>query len=169
MQIDWATLLGLGFALIAQTVIIGLFVGRALQRSDQNTKAIELLWEKKASKEQLVTLIDGLARIEKDNLKYHAECEGKMTAQREEFNARMERANQRIEHSEKNRNADAQVTAEMFGKFGATLDGVKQTVDRLVEIDVARSHAPAPQRSAFSELLEQLKFMGELKAMAKTL
>jgi uncharacterized membrane protein YccC len=110
-----------------------------------------------------------LDRLERSTTTSAAECDGRISALREEMNGRSERINQKVENMEKNRASASEAAAGHFGKLEAMMASMKEQLDRLErEQQQQAHHQPAPpQVMGRAELLAALALAVQVAPMVK--
>lgn len=95
-----------------------------------------------------------LDRLEKAD----AECEGKLTGQRQELGDRMERLGARLAAHEQTQSAQNTALTAALTRLEATMEGMKDAINRL---------AQAPTHQPQSDLFSQIEQFARLQKMLK--
>jgi len=88
------------------------------------------------------------------------ECEGKISAQRQEAADRIERLSTRVTAHEQSTNAQTAATSQAMARLETLMISMKESVDRLSEAERQR-HSTPPANDMFTQL-EQLVRLGPL-------
>lgn len=142
---DWIALGGTVLALVFQSIGVAIYLTRVASQVQQNVKAIE--------------------RLERSD----AECEGRMSGMRQEFESRAERLSNRVTESERAQTEQTNALGQAFSKLEATLTGglvaLKESVDRLHD-ERARAMAQPPQNDFIAQLRQFVELQNLMKKVA---
>lgn len=156
---DWIALGGVSLALVIHSVGVAIFLTRVAAQSQANTKAIEDLYRTRISDDQGKGYQAQLDRLERG----HAECDGRIGAMRQEFDARTERLSNRVTAHEQQQSASTAALTASLAKFEATftagLQSLKEAIDRL--------HAERAAGAAHPDFITQLQQFAAVQKMLK--
>lgn len=158
-------LAGFGFVLLVQAGAIVWWARGVSAIQNGHGKALEALPE---TLKAFVTQETGkgyqaqLDRLERSD----AECDGKISSMRQEFDGRFERAGARITASEQSQATQNAAVSAALTKLEATMTAMKEAIDRLAEAERERHRAPA---TAQPDLLTTLNMIAQIKPLMKQL
>jgi chromosome segregation ATPase len=98
--------------------------------------------------------------------KADAECEGKISAMRQESSDRIERLSNRITAHEQATNSQNTALTTALAELKATMAGMKESIDRLAEAERARASQPLHAPPA-PDLMAQLQQFAAIQKMLK--
>lgn len=133
---------------------------------EANAKAIADLakvTDDRATKETARTLQAHVERLDRSD----AECDGKITGMRQEFDARSERFLNRLAAHEQATGVQNTALTTALAELRATMAGMKESMDRLAEAERARIAISAPERG--HDLLSMLTALSQAKPLLKQL
>lgn len=89
-------------------------------------------------------------------------CDGKLAAFREEVGSRFERAASRIDAAERRQGEHESVVASALARLDATMNSLKESVDRLIAAENARAAQPKQGLGDVSHILEVMHLFAKL-------
>lgn len=158
--------LGIGIATIVFMAVVQIavsFIAYGGLRQKVNTAVDTMKWlsDNKVSKEEGAGFQAQLNRLERND----AECEGKLTAMREEFNSRFERMTNTLSGIEQTRSAESNHLSGAVAEIKATMLSMKESLARLEAEQLRLASAPPPQQSREMDILDTLRKAEEFKRM----